>query len=292
MMWTLAQNLDVDCEMAKRSKMRQEARMTLLRDDVQEKLKKALVRRPTTQERVFIPGELIYFFVPHPSKPRYRKDHGRWRGPAVVILQESHQKYFCSWRGRCLLLAAANMRAATAEEAMAKEMVIQEMERQMDGNGEAEAKQYEDMSQVEPEASALPPAVMSRLPRQQPPEVRERPRPRVQPKRIQTEATRMMSGLKSVRKLLEKSSLLRNKRNLGIADAPVPRRRRQKIKAIKDGSVGHGDLLRRIRSRFPWFNSHYQQRMQRMRLRMKIHSGRPMSKMNELRLRTDVSGTT
>ena len=244
---TLAQNLDVDCEMAKRSKMRQEARMTLLRDDVQEKLKKALVRKPTTQERVFVPGELIYFFVPHPSKPRYRKDHGRWRGPAVVIMQESHQKYFCSWRGRCLLLAAANMRAATAEEAMAKEMVIQEMQKQTDGNGEDDAKQYEDLSQMEqapPSQQVLPPSSASEPSgaRQQPPEVRERPRPRPRTKRVQTEATRMMCGLKSVKKLLERSSLLRNKRHLGISDAPVPRRRRMRMKAIKDGSVGHGDL--------------------------------------------------
>ena len=34
----------------------------------------------------------------------------------MVIMKESHEKYFVSWRGRCLLLSAINMRGATIEE--------------------------------------------------------------------------------------------------------------------------------------------------------------------------------
>ena len=234
---TLSQNLDVDCEMAKRSKMRQTARATLLRDDVQDKLKRALQRKPTTQERVYVPGELIYFFVPHVSKPRYRKDHGRWRGPAVVIMQESHQRYFCSWRGRCLLLAAPNMRAATSEEAMSKQIVAQEMGQAMESNKKEDAaKDYEDFSGLEGPGVAVPAQTPPAL------RVRERPQPRARTPRVQNEASRMMGGLKSVRKLLDKSSLLRSKRNLGLVQPPPQRRGPRRMKAILDGSVGHGDL--------------------------------------------------
>ncbi len=115
---TQAQAMDVDCEMARRSKMRHQAQQVLLRDDVQQKLKRALQRRPATQEHIYLPGQVIYFYIPN-MKPRYRQDQGRWRGPAVVIIQESHQKYYVSWRGRCLLLAAPNMRPANQEESMA-----------------------------------------------------------------------------------------------------------------------------------------------------------------------------
>ncbi len=230
---TLSQNLDVDCEMAKRSKMRQTARATLLRDDVQDKLKRALQRKPTTQERVYVPGELIYFFAPHVSKPRYRKDHGRWRGPAVVIMQESHQRYFCSWRGRCLLLAAPNMRAATSEEAMSKQIVAQEMmQAEESERKEDAARDYEDITGLEP-----PPASLRLAPR-----VRERPQPRARTPRVQTEASRMMGGLKSVKKLLERSSLLRSKKNLGLVQPQPQRRGPRRPKAILDGSVGHRDL--------------------------------------------------
>ena len=148
---TVAQGLDVDTEVSRRSKMRQKARQVLLRDDVQQKMKKALQKNPSTQDRIYVPGETIYFFVPHPSKPRYRRDSGRWRGPAVVLLQESHQRYFVSWRGRCLLLAAPNMRPASAEEALAREFVQAEMQQMEDLFGqEGEAKNYEDLADQPP----------------------------------------------------------------------------------------------------------------------------------------------
>lgn len=96
--------------------MRALAKRALLHQEAQEKLKKILLRTPRGQTREFLPGEKIYFWVPSTRRGRYRQDPGDWRGPAVVIVRESHEKYFVSWRGRCLLLSAINMRGATIEE--------------------------------------------------------------------------------------------------------------------------------------------------------------------------------
>ena len=87
---TQAQSLNLDTEFAKRATTRHQARQILLRDDVQQKLKRALTRKPTNRDCIYRPADVIYFFVPNPMKPRHRQDHGRWRGPAVVILQEAH----------------------------------------------------------------------------------------------------------------------------------------------------------------------------------------------------------
>lgn len=222
---TVAQGLDVDSEVSRRSKMRQKARQVLLRDDVQQKMKKALQKNPSTQDRVYVPGETIYFFVPHPSKPRYKRDRGRWRGPAVVLLQESHQRYFVSWRGRCLLLAAPNMRPASAEEALAREFVQAEMQQMEDLlEQEGDSKCYEDLGDL-----AAPPAVADE-----------------ESKRRSEEAKRMMAGTKSVRKLMQNSRMLKDKRTLGLKrlTGPAPKAlRRKKLRMIKDGSLGpHEDV--------------------------------------------------
>ena len=202
---TQAQGFDVDSQMLKRSQCRQLARQILLRDDVQQKLRRALQKKPTDQSRDFLPGEIVYFYVPNPNKPRYRRDHGRWRGPAVVILQESHQKYFVSWRGRCLLLAAPNMRPASSEEAGSQKIIEGEMERLSEEFGEAaedsKSKQYEDLTaQQQPLRDSSP----------------------------GREAKKMMSGLRSIRKMMQKSSWMRQKKMLGIQDG----RRKKKPKVL------------------------------------------------------------
>ena len=226
---TVAQSLDLDSEMSRRANARHLARQILLRDDVQQKLKRALTRKPRAHEYVFMPGDVIYFFVPYPTKPRYRKDFGRWRGPAVVVLQESHQKYFVSWRGRCLLLAGPNMRLASSEEAMKKEDVRQELGSLDMRLDEAEDKKdYEDLtkSQVPPEFQHDPESQM--VPREGGPG-----------EPASQEARRMMRGLRSMRKLVEQSAMLKGKRALGLSDRVVPkaRARKRRVKAIMDGVV-------------------------------------------------------
>ena len=213
---TMAQAMDTECEMAKRSKMRMHARQVLLRDDVQQKLKRALLRRPATQDVEFIPGQVIYFFIPTVGKARYRHDYGRWRGPAVVIMKESHQRYYVSWRGRCLLLASPNMRLASQEETTSHGWIREEMEDLAGGGG---GKDYEDCSKIEP-----PPV----------PKVSEK---------VDDEAKRMMTGMRTVRKLMAIPRLQDQKKQLGISDRslrdqPQPSRPLKKQKALEDGTVG------------------------------------------------------
>ena len=114
---TLGQALNLEGEFSRAMEMRAAARRALLHQDVQAKLKKALLRRPGGEAIPFLPGQRICFWVPGPRNVRYKKDRSGWRGPATVMVREGEERYFVSWRGRCLLLSAANMRPATAEEA-------------------------------------------------------------------------------------------------------------------------------------------------------------------------------
>ena len=84
--------------------------------DVQEKMKRAILRKPGVDtEGPYVPGCQIYFWVPKKASKRYSRG-GIWRGPATVLVREGHQRYFVSWRGRALLLATPNMCLATKEE--------------------------------------------------------------------------------------------------------------------------------------------------------------------------------
>ena len=220
---TQAQSLDMDASMLQRSKCRHVARQVMLREDVQQKLRRAVQRKPATQDREYLPGEVVYFYAPHPTKARYRKDHGRWRGPAVVLLRESPQRYFVSWRGRCLLLAAPNMRLASLEEVGSQTVITEEMQKMLDESQDQDrwdTKEFEDLSQL------TPPSL--------PPRLSKRP---LSAAGDEQEAKKMMAGLRSMKKLMQKSSWLREKRHLGIEDGRA-QRKPKKLKALEDGSLG------------------------------------------------------
>ena len=110
----LAEALGTEGEVARAHKLRLTARMALLRTDVQEKLRRAMLRRPVKSAAPYVPGAQVYFWVPRKAQRRYAS--GTWRGPATVLVREGQKRYFVSWRGRCLLLAEENMRLATGEE--------------------------------------------------------------------------------------------------------------------------------------------------------------------------------
>ena len=111
---SFAEALGADGEVARAHKMRMTARMAMLRTDVQERLRRAVLRKPYKSHVEFPPGCRIYFWSP--AKARRRYVPGVWHGPATVLCKESHNRFFVSWRGRCLLLARENMRLASAEE--------------------------------------------------------------------------------------------------------------------------------------------------------------------------------
>ena len=203
----LGHALSVESEVARLSEQRAAAKVALLRGDVQEKLRKALRRAPGGEARAYEPGELVYFWSPTGVKPgvRYRRDAGAWRGPAVVLVPDGASRYFVSWRGRCLLVAAANLKGASLEESQ-DDLRLREAETDL-------AKGYVDLAQDSPppgEPEAPPEPVAPGL------AVRRR---RAGFGRRMSEARKMMQGLKSVKRILQ-----------GPMDKKVPGQRGRRLR--------------------------------------------------------------
>ena len=211
---SLGHALSIDTEVARLAEMRAAAKVALLRGDIREKIKRALRRAPAGERRAFVPGELVYFWSPHDTKKaRYKKDTGVWRGPAVILVPDGQERYFASWRGRCLLLGAANIKSAGREEPTEEFHLDQE----------ELAKGYTDLTESPPPPAAAgegeaPFAVQG---------------PGLRPRRRQnglgrtmTEARKMMAGLKSVKRLMEMPFAKQKRRRLlGLRRERPPRGR-------------------------------------------------------------------
>ncbi|OLQ12139.1 Transposon Ty1-DR1 Gag-Pol polyprotein [Symbiodinium microadriaticum] len=186
---SLGHALSIDSEVARMAEMRSAAKVALLRGDIREKIKRALRRAPAGERRAFAPGELVFFWSPRIGKGRYRRDVGCWRGPAVVILPEGHERYYVSWRGRCLLLSTANLKGAgydtPADQDLRRKEVEAELEKGfLDLTDEPEPPDDQEATVVPQAAGLQPRRVPNGLGRKM------------------TEARRMMQGLKSVKKTL------------------------------------------------------------------------------------------
>ena len=125
---SFAEGISVDSEVSRAHRMRTVARIALIRQDVRDKLRRAVLRKPAvSQSGPFVPGAQVYFWVPNTQKQTRYKKGGEWRGPATIITREKMKRYFTSWRGRLLLLAEENLRLATKEELALTEPVRDEM---------------------------------------------------------------------------------------------------------------------------------------------------------------------
>ena len=216
----IGQALSLEGEVARQAELRAAAKMALLRSDIHEKLKVALRRAPGGQVREFAPGEMVYFWSPASDvkNKRYKRNSGAWRGPAVVLMPDGQQKYFVSWRGRCLLVAAANLKVASLEAADDHDLRLREAEAHLergylDLSDEVAVDSHQEAeSNVEPHLPAL--------------RVR---RPRNGLGRKLSEAQRVMKHLKSVKRMLKlplRPQLRRRPRRvqggLPLPDGPPP----------------------------------------------------------------------
>ena len=188
--------LSTDGEVARSAEMRTAAKIALLRGDVIEKIKRALRRAPAGPRREYTPGEMVYFWSPaRPHDGRYLRNQGAWRGPAIVLVPDGTDRYFVSWRGRCLLLSSANLKGATVEDANRHDLRLQDTDIDL-------SKGFVDMTDEAP-----PPAVGNGEPEApfdaQAPGVRLRRRPNGLGRKT-SEAKRMMAGLKSVKQVLKR----------------------------------------------------------------------------------------
>ena len=222
---SFAEGLGTEGEVARAHKMRLTARIALLRQDVQDKLRRSLLRRPAKGSGPFVPGSQIYFWVPRKAQRRYVP--GIWRGPATVLVRESTKRYFVSWRGRCLLLSEENMRWATGEELALQSPVpeqdLQDLSRQLrdpEGN-----KGFEDGSHA-----AAPP---------------EQPKPHwtVARQVWRDRGKAMMKGLRSAKRLLKdlpaaarrppkRVKMLTDEQQAALKDAPAAPKWRRAARAL------------------------------------------------------------
>ena len=184
---SFAEGVNTDSEVARAHQMRTTARIALIRGDVREKMKRAILRKPATSQGPYAPGTRIYFWVPG-VKSRYSSRGGTWRGPATILIQERGKRYFTSWRGRLLLLAEENIRLATREELALTEEVKDEIHDLQDMlRDPTRSNAYRDLRDAKP-----PPRRQYKRRAPAAPETKERKR-----------AKHMMRGTKSVQKLLQ-----------------------------------------------------------------------------------------
>ena len=186
---SFAEGLSVESEVARAHRMRTTARVALIRNDVREKMRRSVLRKPAvSQSGPFIPGAQIYFWVPSSQKGvRYRKG-GMWRGPATVLTREKNKRYFASWRGRLLLIAEENMRLSTKEELALTEAVREDMDSVGDALRDGNIPNlFRDLRPRAP-----PPRRPARKRKPTPPEPEEAKRARL-----------MMQGTKAVRNLMQ-----------------------------------------------------------------------------------------
>eukprot|EP00439_Symbiodinium_sp_Y106_P070485 s391_g12.t1 len=192
--------LSIEGEVARMAELRSAARVGLLKGDVVDKIKRALKRAPAGDRREYSPGELVYFWSPaKPTDRRYRRDLGAWRGPAVVLMPDGSERYFISWRARCLLVSGANLKGATVEEASRQDLRLGIDDMDL-------AKGFEDLTD-QPPPPEEPEAPFS----VQGPRLALRRRADGTGRRL-TEARRMMAGLKAVRKTLKMPGIHRRRR--------------------------------------------------------------------------------
>ena len=222
---SFAEALDSESEYARAHKMRITARLALIRMDVQDKMRRAILRKPAHEnEGPFMPGTQIYFWVPKRLTKRYSR-RGQWRGPATILVREAKERYFVSWRGRALLLAAPNIRLATREELALNEPAKEDA----DSLGELlrdpiREKVYKDQSRLAP-----PKRVKRRAPVEETP---ERKRARM-----------MLRGTKSIRELLKnrladlRAQVRKRKVPKQVEDQPAAPRSRKRQKALEDGQA-------------------------------------------------------
>ena len=195
---SLRQAMTLEGEVARQSEMRASARAVLLRQDTQDKLRRALQRWPRGDQVDFTPGDMVFFYSPKPKSARFKKDGGAWRGPAIVLMRESEQRFFVSWRGRCLLVSTPNLKLASAAEAGNHDVRREEAEKVEELLERDQG--YEDLSHV-------PPPPVQKEDGTEGWEVQDtviRPSKRGRPKNQAKEIAKSLKGMKTVIKTVQK----------------------------------------------------------------------------------------
>jgi len=75
------------------SQIRTAAKLHLLRGDVCDKIRRAMLKKAPLVLGELSPGSRIYFWVPAINKGRLRQDAERLKGPATVVARQGLSRY-------------------------------------------------------------------------------------------------------------------------------------------------------------------------------------------------------
>ena len=145
-------------EFAIQASIREAARLCWIQLDNSYRYRRAILRHPRLQKQVFFPGEQVFF---------YQESQGGWRGPAVVVAEQSNRVLWISYRKALLKLSVEHVRSATSEEVMGKQMVDDELDDQfVHVHHEGQSRGYVDLL---PQNPPIPPARRKLLGKRPPP---------------------------------------------------------------------------------------------------------------------------
>ena len=145
-------------EFAIQASIREAARLCWIQLDNSDRYRRAILRHPRLQKQVFFPGEQVFF---------YQESQGGWRGPAVVVAEQSNRILWISYRKALLKLSVEHVRSATSEEIMGKQMVDDELDDQfVHVHHEGQSRGYVDLL---PQNPPIPPARRKLLGKRPPP---------------------------------------------------------------------------------------------------------------------------
>ena len=134
-------------EFAIQASIREAARLCWIQLDNSDRYRRAILRHPGLQKQVFFPGEQVFF---------YQGSQGGWRGPAVVVAEQSNRVLWIRYRKALLKLSVEHVRSATSEEVMGKHMVDDELDDQfVHVHHEGQSRGYVDLLPQNPQFPRL-----------------------------------------------------------------------------------------------------------------------------------------
>ena len=192
----------------------------------------------------------------------------------MVLAKESHQRFFLSWRGRCLLVSTANIRVASQLEGGDHLQRLKESE-ELEDNWQRGTKHYEDMSGApEPIEEGEPQEALGW-------EAHDgvlAPKPGGRPKnRAKEEIAKTLKGMKTIKTIQKQRRKKEDRLDLRTASASKGREgmkiEEEKKKAGEEDQATHKD------------DEEHQTKMQQIRDQMNQWLGQPQEEGFQGRLR-------
>ena len=187
----------------------------------------------------------------------------------MVLAKESHQRFFLSWRGRCLLVSTANIRVASQLEGGDHLQRLKESE-ELEDNWQRGTKHYEDMSGApEPIEEGEPQEALGW-------EAHDgvlAPKPGGRPKNRAKEIAKTLKGMKTIKTIQKQRRKKEDRLDLRTASASKGREEEKKKETREEDQTIQRD------------DEEHQNKMQQIRDQMNQWLGQPQDEGFQGRLR-------